>query len=1545
MTVSAAAGDIICAAKNSMSEQLASSMAGKQFTSEVNGSIKVQAICEPEEQMSINKILGYTPIYQMDHRVTHDHTVMYVLRQICRDEMHKIISIAPEITTLFIGCSSYELLNPTLFDNAANYFSFSQFEAKDPSRMIPAATKTLLKRLKSRLTRAEKIALSDTVEKDPSKKVMRIKSLQSLLEAVQSGDYTNVPRLGENIRPLVSRIVAFDSTYNWGKKDYIEAFEETGANEMIVMMMIPDELIFPEIPENEIYSIRHFKTVLTMKKRVEWEDIDDDTYTCLGFRYGYSDGYAHKTTNWKTLIDNKVIKGPNYYLNVEIVMSAGIMRVIRLTKNQSCHAIYRQLEVPEYKKYVKVLDIIGSYKVDKTFSKLKYFSVDATNFWTYVVYLVSLDEKSLNPAHAVSWIRRSKSGIKMGGQIYQEKWAIAEEKVIPLAITGLTYAQMNNDQIKKVTENFTEKAKRSNFENLLRGAGWTLAIIGSLGSVIPLRALVDWCMERSLGHKLIVDSKQEKVDFIIPKKIWEEKEKIISEVKLNIENLLDVTEINSGTKFDPQTGYVTALGHDPDCTFCLRVSPRVGKQIIKCDYKTYSYVEWQLSLEQLTAFKTKIKEQADSATCPVHLRDTLLKSIEFIPQNADGIKWKGKINNISAGPGCGKSHIARLIYDEESMVISPYSKLKGDYINQKDINGDLVDMIFKTTHKALEGRGKKNLILDEWTSFDWTALVISAYNNGAETIYLCGDEGQVKIQQDEGEYIGNYVDFNEVTKHTLLVNFRNPQYIVAALNKNFNYNMRATSDLIGRPIFSDIGNSGNAPGKNVMNLSHFGATYNATQLTNTVRSNQGGTFDHVGLIVIDRDKYILKNPDIMRVALSRHKKSLTIYVEEKTEMEQEMRAMLCMDDEDFQNNFKKYANPTFKDYAGDYDEKNMGLTESMRKLCFGIDDSVEIDEKVAEAKKKQIEKKILKEEEALEKLKLTSKPCWFNSAYENDEDLEDSEEEFFRPPSPGTPGTRGRDGKLIPITIDPNFKEKSIKQVRFEDLEEDDDDIIIKPNKPKSKIEEKNVVKRKEKQNVVGPKGDTTEDTKIQKLRSGLKKSKIVLKKNLPSYSFPSNQSCLKRNENTEVLQFENAMNEIIELNNSKENKDQINNKIEKDNQTDFKTTEVQVDACSTNKDRKTNSFDKFIDKYSEVDEETLQNFVPIQWCTANAMEGQISSDLINKFKYNIQTNRDKYVTEGGYITNQAVHRFCRDERINVSYYDKYYKLTVSENYGSKSKDGSVGDLHFVRENDHTSALPKYVLKIKHFSYKGQIIKFEPYKLHEHEIAKTNTPDIIWSWIVDSQVEAIVALDTNYHDKVFSAIDHFLIDATNIPVWIKENLRMNKIEISDELRASWSEIHEIVTRKNEADFFTGTYSLKSLRVMLNTLGIICEIYDKDTLETLNRPKKIDPSKSHMVFPIMWDGHEFGVESPYTPRGKYIHYTCIKNNTECLFKGRLHDVYRQAKLKGFDADAKYLIDQAIARSKNRVTNGYSDYNSDWYFTSIKESFPDDKATGV
>jgi len=1541
MTVSAPAGDIICAAKNSMSEQLASAMAGKQFTSEVNGSVKVQAICEPEEQMSINKILGYTPIYEMDHRVTHDHTVMYVLRQICRDEMHKIINIAPETTTLFIGCSSYELLNPTLFDNPANYFSFSQTEAKDPSRAIPPATKTLLRRLKSRLTKAEKAALLDTVTKDPSKKVIRVKGLQSLLKAVQSGDYTNVPRVGENIRPPVSRIVAFDTTYNWSKKDYIEAFEQTGANEMIVMMMIPDELIFPEIPENEIYSIRHFKKVLTMKKRVEWEDIDDETYTCLGFRYGYSDGYAHKTTHWKTLITNKVITGPNYYLNIEIVMSAGIMRVIRITKNQSCRAIYRQLEVPEYKKYVKILDIIGSYKVDKTFSKLKYFSVDATNFWKYVVYLVSLDEKSLNPAHAVSWIRRCKSGIKMGGQIYQEKWAIAEEKVIPLAITGLTYAQMNNDQIKKVTETFTEKAKRSNFENLLRGAGWTLAIIGSLGSVIPLRALVDWCMERSLGHKLIVDSKQEKVDFIIPKKIWDETEKITPEIRINIENLLDVTEITSGTKFDPQTGYVTALGHAPDCPFCMRVNPRVGKQIIKCDYKTNSYVEWELNLEQLTAFRTKIKEQADAATCPPHLRETLLESIKHIPQNADGIKWKGKINNISAGPGCGKSHVARLIYDEESIVISPYSKLKGDYVNQKDINGDLVDMIFKTTHKALEGRGKKKLILDEWTSFDWIALVIAAYNNNAETIYLCGDEGQVKIQQDEGEYIGNHVDLNEVTKHTLLMNFRNPKYIVAVLNKNFDYNMRATSDLIGYPIFSDIGNSGNAPGKIVMNLSHFGATYNATQETNTVRSNQGGTFDHVGLIVIDRDKYILQNPDIMRVALSRHRKSLTIYVEKGTEMETAMRTMLCMDDVDFQNTFESYSNPTFKDYAGDYDEKNIGLTESMRKLCFNIDDSLEIDEKVAEAKKKQLEKKILKEEEELEKLKLTAKPCWFNSSYENYDDLEESDDDYYRPIPPGKPGTRGRDGKLVPITIDPNPKESSVKQVRLESFEEDDDDMILKPNKPKSKVEEKDIEKRKEKQNIVGPKGDTTEDTKIQKLKSGLKKSKIVLKKNFPSYSFYSNQSCLKRNESTEVLQFENAMNDILEPDNQKENKNQINHDNEKDNQVNSKTSEVQVEACSVNKSRKTVSFDeKYIDKYLKVDDETLENFVPIQWCTANAMEGQISSDLIDKFKYTIQMNRDEYVTEKGYITNQAVHRFCRDERINVSYYDEYYKLTVSENYGSNSKDGSVGDLHFVRENDHTSTLPKYVLKTKYFSFKGQIIKLKPYKLHDHEIAKTHTPDIIWSWIVDSQVEAIVALDTNYHDKVFSAIDHFLIDATNVPVWIKENLRINKIEISDELRASWNEIHEIVTYKNEADFFTGTYSLKSLRVLLNTSGIICEIYHKDTLQILNRPKKIDPQKSHMVFPIMWDGHEFGVEHPYSPRGKYIHYTCVRNNIEVTFKGRLHDVYRQAKSKGFDADAKYLIDQAIARSKNK-----GDYNSDWHFTSIRENFPDDEATGV
>ena len=83
--------------------------------------------------------------------------------------------------------------------------------------------------------------------------------MDSVIEAISINDYSNVPRIGFDTTPPVTRIVAFDSAYNMSENDYCELFDKTGASYMYVLGMYPDELVFPELPENNLYKFRIYK--------------------------------------------------------------------------------------------------------------------------------------------------------------------------------------------------------------------------------------------------------------------------------------------------------------------------------------------------------------------------------------------------------------------------------------------------------------------------------------------------------------------------------------------------------------------------------------------------------------------------------------------------------------------------------------------------------------------------------------------------------------------------------------------------------------------------------------------------------------------------------------------------------------------------------------------------------------------------------------------------------------------------------------------------------------------------------------------------------------------------------------------------------------------------------------------------------------------------------------------------------------------------------------------------------------------------------------
>lgn len=932
------AGQIIETAKQANAEQLGQSKAGTFFAAEVNNAIKIPDVLTDVEKQQVIRELGYTPIFTNEkRRVTSDHPVLCALRETVRDEAFRLINGNSALPTLFVGCSGYELGNATLYGNPAYKFSIHGSEAKDMTRLVPQSLMQLKRKLKGKLNSSDKESLAKMVNLDRSKALIRFTSVSTLIGALQTSNFEQVPRVGYDIKPKVTRIVSFDSFYNMDKYEILSLFRDTGAVEGIFCGILPWELVFDNMPENDIYVYREFKRT-------------PDNYATLSFRDGYCDGYIHKKKNWETLLRNKVLGsiGHSFTLNIELLMRAGPMTLIRLSRSCSSGHVYRELELPKHLKFVRVMDIMDSYKRNKNMNDLQHFPVREDEWWSLVTYLYGLDEKSVSVAHAVAYIRRHKNGINMSG-VNIPPWNLHDSKVLSMAFSAVIFCNGTIALAKESMEHFLKETDRSGFFRFLDkilAYGFSIMTLG-IGPMLV--KLVGWLISNNLFEKLVLTPDMSKIqvgnlDYRNKNKNNEKSERI--EIALDISDLGELPEDNPYKPRFSENGDIVFLGRHAECKFCddlNRHAGKLGAQLISCNHVSNSTVKWSMTTEELMQLKNEYLENARAEGVGERLSKTLQKAAESIPSSS--FTWEGKIELVEAGPGNGKSHINRLMYNDETLVYAPFGKLRSDYMSQERPDGSTYDMLFKTTHKGMEGFGKGIVAVDEWTCMDWRALLVTLHNNGAHTCMLYGDDRQTCIQPSEGTFIGLKFDKTAVSRHELMVNFRCPKWTIALLNKDFGYNIRAHKNILGKPIFHPLADNTDAGTQDitVMTFTHIAAMHTADQQSNSIRSNQGATKTKVGLIVSDADRNLINNDSIFRVAISRHTEELHIYVEPGTEMEVLMQSKLRMLDEEFENNISSLCKPDFSDLmvGQPEEEENSTMFSDFSTLLGGNENDIE----------------------------------------------------------------------------------------------------------------------------------------------------------------------------------------------------------------------------------------------------------------------------------------------------------------------------------------------------------------------------------------------------------------------------------------------------------------------------------------------------------------------------------------------------------------------------------------------------------------------------
>lgn len=948
---SPAAADMIATSMSANVDTMASAQAGKQFNAQVKSSLKNPINMTTEEQAQLRRVLKMDVIHENTIQMTNEHRVIGACRMMARDKMSKYLDIAPNATTLFVGATSYELSQPHWYANFANKFSVHGSEVKDVARIMPGEVKNLIQKIKKNMTPADRQQLGREIMENPSNRVLKVKGLQKLLEAIRISDWTPLmghdERIGMNIWPKASRLMAFDSAYNWSEEDYFDAFDRTDAVEMYSMLLLPEELVFTDVPENDLYTLCHWKHNKLNGGTISMTEPDDDTWTSIEMRGAvgsHSSQYIHKWVNWALPMKHQILTSTRrrYSIDVEIKDSFGPMKIVHFSRCQPKTPLFRSLRLPDDKEYVKIIDLTESYKADKNFRDLKYITVNALYWWALAHYLSTLDDKSLNTISAMAYIRRSKSGVSMAGTNYVEKWFIKQEHLRKLAAACLMFVIVSRESMNDAMTAFDKKRVETNWMKVFKGFAWGATCLLTLGAAIPISYLWKWMQHKHMEDKILIDVSDSLKSIYFPRYKSGEWNKTSEMLKDDIIYRADIADLiaeqsndHGGTVDD--NGRVTSLGCHPECPTCQAARPHLGPQLLKCDYMPGKQVTWKMTIDECNSYKNTIVEQAAAPECTGPLK-TVLDAAKLKVPSRD-ISWTGIVEIVKAGPGCGKSKLIRdlMAAIENGLVVAPFGKLRDDYMAKADPEtGVLSGTPFKTTHKAFDSAGKEIIFVDEFTAFDWRALMIILDSNPVKRVVLCGDPLQTRLMENEGVYIGDKLEGEIITTHSLLTNFRNPQWPIAVLNKDFEYNMRANSKEVGKPIFRPIAEGAGSPkGMNVLTFANSSASFTCDQKANSVRSNQGGTFENVGLIVTNNDEHLIQNDRMFRVAISRHKKNLTIFVEPGSEMEQLMRAKLHMDDEDFEKSLGTIVDPDFREDMKIVDQNETGLTPDVWKLLKG----------------------------------------------------------------------------------------------------------------------------------------------------------------------------------------------------------------------------------------------------------------------------------------------------------------------------------------------------------------------------------------------------------------------------------------------------------------------------------------------------------------------------------------------------------------------------------------------------------------------------------
>jgi len=638
-----------------------------------------------------------------------------------------------------------------------------------------------------------------------------------------------------HFEPVEATTLVFeDSMYDVSAADLVSYFEKTGALEAHGYMILPLEFYYPDMPDNELYQIR---------------TVGD--YVHFNYRYGQSNGYCHKASTWREFGLRQVVNGSDFDLFTEITGRFGPIVTYRITKTARARNVVRLIELPRQFQYVRMLDVWKSVnlKTGRINSPLVYFSVYAEEYYDALLWLASLAKDSRKIETVMTYVRRRKSGVSLQTKELVSPWHLQDSKVQAFCLTIWLQAELMSSKTVLIQENLGVTSVLEKYLAFVRKVG------NFLLNVTGLRYLLDLLFSEHLTDKLV----------------------LFPDTSVQQWYNVDFSEKSA----DPIVASVPIFaegkdrGDRPACPVCSMIfDVDIGDQKIKCEHR-----------EEVTTFamteadcQAWFAELADDDNDPVGLKAVKSFAKKNVPRQ--GFSHSLRVYHIKGKHGTGKSSLIRKLATERDLVLAPFSKLMADYTGLEDADGKKYDLLFKTSHRGLAQHGADRIFSDEFPSLDFRFTMAIAYLNQASELFLVGDMSQTQIQEPaEGWNIGNHLDLERLSTHTLMVNHRNRPDTNALMHHYFGDRLecrrpsKKSFSVVTAEEFPAIAAGLGVP-VTTMAFSHN--TFQAYDLgvKSTVRACQGGTYDYAALYVSNLDNNTAFVECLQRVAFTRHREML-----------------------------------------------------------------------------------------------------------------------------------------------------------------------------------------------------------------------------------------------------------------------------------------------------------------------------------------------------------------------------------------------------------------------------------------------------------------------------------------------------------------------------------------------------------------------------------------------------------------------------------------------------------------------------------------------